>query len=43
MTPKNRITEDKDRIKGGEGGSNMIFKNRTLFMHDPQTQSTGLP
>ena len=35
MTPKNRIVEDKNRIKGGKGGSKMIQKNRTSFMYDP--------
>ena len=35
MTPKNRIIEGKNWIKGGEGGSKMTQKNRTSFMNDP--------
>ena len=32
MTPKNRIIEGKNRIKGG---SKMTQQNWTSFMHDP--------
>ena len=35
MTPKNRIIEGKNRIKGGRGGSKMTQKHQTSFMHDP--------
>ena len=34
MTPKIRIIEGKNRIKGG-GGSKMTPKNRTSFMNAP--------
>jgi hypothetical protein len=39
MTPKNRIIEGGNRIKGGGrgGGSKMNQKNWTSFMHDPYT------
>ena len=37
MTPKNRIIEGKNRIKGG--GVKNDSKNRTSFMHDPQEQT----
>ena len=35
MTPKNRIIEGKNRIKGGGEGVKNDQKNRTSFMHDP--------
>ena len=41
MTPKNRIIEGKNQIKGG-GGSKMTQKNRTSFMNDPKRHKTDL-
>jgi hypothetical protein len=34
MTPKSRIIDGKNRIRG-EGGSKVTKKNRTSFMYDP--------